>query len=138
MKLPKKILSRQAEITQEFLVQVDKHLADVLSGKAEKMYHIKDFAAIMFVHPVHLSNTIKMSTGHSPCYFFEEKLMDEARRLLREGKTSISEIADRLTFDTSNFTKFFKRFEGVTPSAFREQEASRQRIVNREQQAISA
>lgn len=132
MKLPKKIISRQAEITQEFLVQVDRHLADVLSGKAEKMYHIKDFAAIMFVHPVHLSNTIKNTTGHSPCYFFEEKLMDEARRLLREGQLSISGIAERLTFDTSNFTKFFKRFEGVTPSAYREQEITRQWEANRE------
>ena len=125
-------MSRQTEITQEFLVQVDKHLADVLSGKAEKMYHIKDFAAIMFVHPVHLSNTIKNTTGHSPCYFFEEKLMDEARRLLREGQLPISVIAERLNFDTSNFTKFFKRFESITPSAFREREISRQWEANRD------
>jgi AraC family transcriptional regulator of adaptative response / methylphosphotriester-DNA alkyltransferase methyltransferase len=120
MKLPKKILSRQQEITADFLAEVDKHLADILSGKTGKMYHIKDFAALLTIHPVHLSNTIKMTTGHSPCYFYEEKLMDEARRRLQEGKLTIAEIADRLTFDTSNFTKFFKRSEGVTPSAYRQ------------------
>jgi len=79
------------------------------------------FAAILFIHPVHLSNTIKLTTGHSPCYFFEDKLMKEARKMLREEPFTIAEIAERLTFDTSNFTKFFKRFEGVTPSAYRQQ-----------------
>ena len=121
MNLPKKILSRQTEITRDFLVEVDRHLADILSGKADKMYHIKDFAAILYIHPVHLSNTIKLTTGNSPCYFFEDKLMEESRKMLREGRHTIAEIAGRLTFDTSNFTKFFKRFEGVTPSIYRQQ-----------------
>lgn len=120
MKLPKKILSRQQEITADFLAEVDKHLVDILSGKTDKIHHIKDFAALLTIHPVHLSNTIKMTTGHSPCYFYEEKLMDEARRRLQEGELTIAEIAGRLTFDTSNFTKFFKRFEGITPSAYRQ------------------
>jgi AraC-like DNA-binding protein len=31
------------------------------------------------------------------------------------------EIARHLTFDPSNFTKFFKHFEGITPKKFREQ-----------------
>lgn len=119
MTLPKKILSRQTEITHDFLKEVDKHLEDILAGKADKMYHIKDFAALLFIHPVHLSNTIKLTTGHSPCYFFEEKLMAEAKRLLQDKRITIADIAERLTFDTSNFTKFFKRFEGVTPSAYR-------------------
>ena len=125
--LPKKILSRQAEITRDFLLEVDNHLSDILSGRVDKMYHIKDFAGILFIHPVHLSNTIKLTTGHSPCYFFEEKLMNEARKLLQDGKLSIADIAERLTFDTSNFTKFFKRFEGITPSAYRHQLHERSR-----------
>ena len=40
----------------------------------------------------------------------EDKLMQESRKMLREGRQTIAEIAGRLTFDTSNFTKFFKRF----------------------------
>ncbi|MHA4807092.1 helix-turn-helix domain-containing protein [Flavitalea flava] len=119
MILPKKILSRQTEITSDFLKEVDKHLEDILAGKADKMYHIKDFASRLSIHPVHLSNTIKLTTGHSPFYFFEEKLMAEAKRLLLDKRVTIADIADKLTFDTSNFTKFFKRFEGVTPSAYR-------------------
>lgn len=124
-------MSRQQEITTSFLAEVDKHFADILSGKTGKMYHIKDFASILYIHPVHLSNTIKLTMGNSPCYFFEEKLMEEARKRLEEGELTIAEIASRLTFDTSNFTKFFKRFEGVTPSIYRQRyfEAMRQHRI---------
>src|SRR5882757_3018488 len=101
MNLPKKILSRQAEITREYLAEVDKHLADILSGKADKMYHIKDFAAILFIHPVHLSNTIKLTTGHSPFFFFESKPMKKAPKMLRGWQFTIAGITERLTFDTS-------------------------------------
>lgn len=85
------------------------------------MYHIRDFAALMFIHPVHLSNTIKLHTGYAPCYFFENRVMEEARKMLQDPGLSIASIAGKLTFDNSNFTKFFKRFEGVTPSQYRQQ-----------------
>jgi AraC-like DNA-binding protein len=118
MKLPKKILSRQQEITRDFLMEVDKHITDIMEGKADKMYHIKDVAAVLHIHPVHLSNTIKLTTGYSPCYFFEEKLMKEAREMLGDTRWTIADIAEHLTFDTSNFTKFFKRFEGMKEGRF--------------------
>jgi AraC-like DNA-binding protein len=54
--------------------------------------------------------------------------------MLREGQFTIAEIAGRLTFDTSNFTKFFKRFEGVTPSAYRQQALD----AERKQEAVFA
>jgi len=44
----------------------------------------------------------------------------QARRHLSEDESSISEIASRLGFsEAANFTRFFKREVGVTPSAFR-------------------
>jgi AraC family transcriptional regulator of adaptative response / methylphosphotriester-DNA alkyltransferase methyltransferase len=55
--------------------------------------------------------------------------MSEARRCLQEGQLSIAGIADRLTFDTSNFTKFFKRFEGITPSVYRQRLAEKTESV---------
>lgn len=80
-KLPKKILARQQEITAAFLLHVDQHLDDILSGKAADMFEIRDFAALQFIHPTHLSNTIKLSTGKSPCDFMEAKIMDISRTM---------------------------------------------------------
>ncbi|MCW3464583.1 helix-turn-helix domain-containing protein [Chitinophaga nivalis] len=124
MTVPQKYQSRQAEITQQFITAVNKHIDSILDGSTDHMYHIKDIARIMFIHPVHLSNTIKLHTGHAPCYYFEKKLMEEAKNMLADDQLTITDIATRLTFDNSNFTKFFKRFEGVTPSAYRQQQAA--------------
>ncbi len=51
----------------------------------------------------------------------EAKIMDISRAMLRDTHQPVAEIAARLTFDPSNFTKFFKRFEGLTPKQYREQ-----------------
>lgn len=119
--VPKKILARQNEITADYLKAIDKHLDDVLNNRVLDMYEIRDFADEMHIHPTHLSNTIKLTTGKHPCFFFEEKIMGIAKTMLQENKASVAEIANRLTFDPSNFTKFFKRFEGVTPKQYRGQ-----------------
>jgi AraC family transcriptional regulator, regulatory protein of adaptative response / methylphosphotriester-DNA alkyltransferase methyltransferase len=120
-KIPKKILARQHEITSDFLKEVDKHLADIVDERVLDMYEIRDIAGLMHIHPTHLSNTIKLTTGKAPCFFFEEKIMTVAKTMLQDNSTSIAEVAKRLTFDPSNFTKFFKRLEGVTPKQYREQ-----------------
>lgn len=119
--IPKKILARQNEITADFLQEIDKHLLDILEGRVTEMFEIRDLAAQLFIHPTHLSNTIKLVTGKAPCFFFEEKIMIIAKSMLEENKLSITQIATLLTFDPSNFTKFFKRFAGMTPKQYREQ-----------------
>ena len=119
-KIPQKILARQHEITADYMKAIDLHLAEFTSGKVTEMYEIRDFAAKLFIHPTHLSNTIKLTTGKHPCHFFEEKIMAIAKEKLQQNDKSIAEIAAYLTFDPSNFTKFFKRFGGQTPKQYRE------------------
>jgi AraC-like DNA-binding protein len=118
--IPKKIRSRQYEITEQFLDELEIHLNDLLAGRATEMFEIRDFADKLHIHPRHLTNTVKLTTGKSPCDFFEEKIMNIAKKMLVESESSISEIAFDLTFDPSNFTKFFKRFAGITPKQYRE------------------
>ena len=63
---------------------------------------------------------IKEELKKSPCDIYEKKLMGIAKELILTSDLSIAEIARQLTFDPSNFTKFFKHFEGITPKQFRE------------------
>lgn len=130
--IPKKILARQHEITADFLRLIDVHLADVVAGRTLEMLEIRDFADQLHIHPTHLSNTIKLTTGHSPCYYFEARIMDVARQQLLDPARSVAAIAAGLTFDPSNFTKFFKRFAGCTPKQYREQTWAVQREAKSE------
>ena len=121
MKIPEKILSRQHEITKEYLAVLDTHLLDIVEGRMTEMYEIRDIADVMHIHPIHLSNTIKIATGVHPCFFYEEKIMNIAKAMLQKNEMSISAIANLLTYEPSNFTKFFKRFESKTPKQYREE-----------------
>jgi AraC-like DNA-binding protein len=73
----------------------------------------------MCLHPVHISNVVKLHTGHHACYFYERRILEEAKKLLADPSLSIKNIAHKLDYDVSNFTKFFKRFTGETPSSYR-------------------
>ena len=119
--IPKKLLARQHEIVADYYRAVDRHLADVVAGRATEMLEIRDFAGQLCIHPTHLSNTIRLTTGHPPCYYFEAQILEASRQLLRDTTRTVADIAANLTYDPSNFTKFFKRFQGCTPKQYREQ-----------------
>jgi AraC family transcriptional regulator, regulatory protein of adaptative response / methylphosphotriester-DNA alkyltransferase methyltransferase len=110
---------RQKEIYDEYLRQLDAHMQELKEGKVERVLEIRELAALLHVHPVHLSNTIKEVSGKSTCSFYEERLLDLAKELLLTNK-NIAEVAAQLTYDPSNFTKFFKHYTGITPKQFRQ------------------
>ena len=120
MKENKTISARQNKIVASYLQQLDLHLSELKVGLAEKTFKIKDLADLLFVSPKHLSNTIQEVLGKSPCDIYEERLIEISKELLLTTNKPISHIAQTLTYDPSNFTKFFKSFEGKTPKQFRE------------------
>lgn len=112
-------MDRPEEITANFLLELDKHIADIACGKTDTFFEIHDFASILCIHPVHLSNTVKQVTGKAPCDHCEGKLAVVAKQLLDAGDMTITQIAYRLTYDPPSFTKFFKKYVGQTPSRYR-------------------
>ncbi|MBS1569060.1 MAG: helix-turn-helix transcriptional regulator [Bacteroidetes bacterium] len=116
---------RPQELTAAYLRALDRHMGEFRAGTADRAWGIREFAERLFVHPTHLSNTLQEVTGRSPCDLYEEKLMDVARELLLASDVSAAEVARQLTMDPSNFGKFFKRYEGITPKQYRERKAMR-------------
>ncbi|QIX60489.1 helix-turn-helix transcriptional regulator [Hymenobacter lutimineralis] len=119
--IPKKLLARQHEITADFTRLVHAHVDDLAAGRATEALEIRDFADQLCIHPTHLSNTLKLTTGEAPCAIYERKLVAVSKELLQDPQQSIATVAARLTYDPSNFTKFFKRFVGLTPRQYREE-----------------
>lgn len=121
VKEKKAVSLRQKEIVADYIQNLDNYVAALKQGTEDRVLEIAEFAEMMHIHPVHLSNTVKEVTGRSSCSLFEERLVKVSKEMLLESRASIKEIAIQLTYDPSNFTKFFKHFVGMTPKQFREQ-----------------
>jgi AraC family transcriptional regulator, regulatory protein of adaptative response / methylphosphotriester-DNA alkyltransferase methyltransferase len=117
MKTQETLISRNAEITSDFLKLVDTHIDDLLHQRVNRRFHASDFAKLLFIHPRHLTNTIHLVTGISPCDIVEGKLIHEIKVLLKDKTLAIADIGIRFGFnDAANFTKFFKGTAAIDPA----------------------
>ncbi len=115
--------ARPEAITASFLKLAEEHLADLLAGRAEKLFHARDFAARLFVHPRHLTNTIHDTLGISPCEIMENRIIAEAQRMLRDTGISVADVAYTFMYsEPTNFTKFYKNMTGETPMQYRKKQ----------------
>ena len=52
--------------------------------------------------------------------YFSQLKIDCAKRMLRESNLSVTQIADKLSFDSPNyFSKIFKKLTGFTPLQYK-------------------
>jgi AraC family transcriptional regulator of adaptative response / methylphosphotriester-DNA alkyltransferase methyltransferase len=120
MLLSQKHLTRKDQITEDFLRLVDEHMNSLVNEQVVQRMSTRDFAGKLFIAPRHLTNTIKLTTGKSPCDVMEERIMQEAQKMLLYTKLSVAEIGYRFSYkDPTNFTKFFKGMAGITPLQYR-------------------
>jgi AraC family transcriptional activator of pobA len=81
---------------------------------------VEEYADLLHVTSNYLSQAVKSSSGKNALSFINERLLNEARSLIRYTESDIAEIAWQLDFsDPANFGKFFKKHVGMTPLAFR-------------------
>ena len=118
--IPAKILSRKDEIAAGFIAHAENHITELLNGTAKKRFSATDFGNLMFIHPRHLTNTLKITINTSVCDYMENRLVAEAQALLRDTTLSVADIAQRFMYDDpTNFIKFFKGMTGITPLQYR-------------------
>jgi AraC family transcriptional regulator, regulatory protein of adaptative response / methylphosphotriester-DNA alkyltransferase methyltransferase len=117
-----KKMKRSEEITRQYFAFLDKHIRDVISGDSPEFMELNEIAGELAVSHQHLTDTIKKEKGKHPCYFYDEKIIEEAKIMLSDADKSIAEIARILTYDPSNFSKFFKKITGITPGDFRKKQ----------------
>ena len=67
-----------------------------------------------------LCRIFREAMGQSPVDFWIHRKMKEARRMLREGRYNVTQIAEQLGYTSiHHFTRMFKRVTGQSPTAYR-------------------
>jgi len=96
---------------------------DAVEDSFKKCHNAKNYVGEVGVSFNTLKKCVMDVSGKSPSMLINERIVTEAKRMLYElTSMRVGEIADALGFeDNSNFVKFFRRYTGMTPIAFREQ-----------------
>ena len=80
----------------------------------------KEYAELLHVTPNYLNAVCHELLGKTAGDLIRDRVVLEAKRLLVNADLSITQIAYELNFaDGSYFTKFFRKYAGVTPEEFR-------------------
>lgn len=86
-----------------------------------RLHTVKDYASLLNVSSKTLTLYVNECSKYSPLELINNRIILEAKRLLRYSVLSIKEIAFRLGFeDPSYFAKFFKRLVKQSPADYRE------------------
>jgi len=84
---------------------------------------VEAYASLLAVSPDYLSQTVKATTGKTPHSLIAERVLLEAKRLLTYSDLSIAEIADYLGYaEPTHFGRFFRRYLGLSPHVWRQQQ----------------
>lgn len=82
---------------------------------------MKDMAELCHLSPSYFSRLFSRELGETFVNYVNRGKIERAKKLLRESSMSVSQIAaDAGYIDTSHFIQLFKRFEGVTPTMYRQ------------------
>ncbi|MBL7791043.1 MAG: AraC family transcriptional regulator [Saprospiraceae bacterium] len=79
-----------------------------------------DFAHQLNIHVNHLNRAVKENTQKTTTQIIAERILQEAKILLKHSKWNVSEIADALGFtEVTHFNNFFKKHVLLSPMQFR-------------------
>lgn len=112
--------SRRSRSTQE---NIYTRFCDLLSRDVQIVNHVAYYASKLNTSPQNLNSVCRKNTTLTASEVLAGYIIKEAQRQLFYTTNSVSEVAFALGFsDKSNFSKYFKRYTGITPGEFRNQQ----------------
>ena len=109
-----------ARITAVFTELLERQFPIETPSQQFSLRSAKDFASQLNVHVNHLNRAIRTTTGKTTTMHIFDRLISEAKALLKHTDWNIAEISYSLGFEEpAHFNHFFKKLTSTTPSAFR-------------------
>ncbi len=106
----------RAEMGDHRLREVIRHIA----GNIDRPISLAELSRIVHCTDDHLIRIFKQKLNHTPIEYINLRKIEKAQLLLLTGNRSVGDIASSLAFyDTSYFTRLFKRLTGVPPLEYR-------------------
>jgi AraC-like DNA-binding protein len=85
-----------------------------------KLRTASDYAAALAVHVNHLNKVLKESLGKTTTEVISNRIVQEAKIMLKQTSWNISEIAYALGFEElAHFSNFFRKQTSLSPGSFR-------------------
>jgi AraC family 4-hydroxyphenylacetate 3-monooxygenase operon regulatory protein len=98
------------------------NFCDLIEAHFAQHLTVPDYARRLSVTATRLNDVCRRMANLPAKEMVHERVLQEARRLLRFSAISVSELSYQLGFtDPAYFSRFFTRRSGVTPSLFRVQ-----------------
>lgn len=115
-----KHIDANTRITSVFTELLERQFPIETTSQRFAMRSAKDYATQLAVHVNHLNRAIKETTGKTTTHFIAERLLSEAKALLKHTDWNISEISYSLGFEEpTHFNNFFKKRTTLKPTSFR-------------------
>lgn len=109
-----------ARVTSLFIELLERQFPIESPNQTLALRTPKDYAERLAVHVNHLNKVLKEHTGKTTTTIISNRLLQEAKILLRQTDWNISEIAYCLGFEeVAHFSNFFKKQTTLAPLAFR-------------------
>lgn len=110
----------KSRITAVFTELLERQFPIESTSQRFTLRSANDFAQQLAVHVNHLNRAIKETTGKTTSEHIFDRLVAEAKALLKHTTWNISEISYCLGFEEpAHFNNFFKKQVALTPSAYR-------------------
>jgi len=93
----------------------------LLVKECPRLHKVNQFADLLNTTPQNLNAVCRKQANRNASEIITAQILLEAKRYILHTDNTVNEIAEILSFsDTSNFVKFFRKAEGLTPIQFRE------------------
>lgn len=97
-------------------------ITDWMAEHVAEDFNLAELAAQAGLSKFHFQRLFKSAVGVSPSRYHINLRMNEARRMLRETKMSVIDVALEVGYsDPSHFARLFRRETGLSPSDYRRQ-----------------
>ena len=109
-----------ARVTSLFIELLERQFPIESPHQKLQLRTAKDYAERLAIHVNHLNKVLKENTGKTTTDIIGNRIIREAKILLKQTGWNISEIAYTLGFEeVAHFSNFFKKQTSVTPLSFR-------------------